>query len=180
MFEEFGKTTNNLDTFLVYENGGAGSGNFGHAGRLGEVGGSAPSLSGYGKEVAKMADSIPANIHEAGSLKQRVVALAESVSQAEKRGREVRDVFDKGIKTDREYKHAEKLYTTAKEVAEKARQEQIAVCDALRKTGDKKAEKIADSISLATHYATLQGSDSYGRRGAELVEYRSEHQDEKD
>lgn len=40
------KDRNSMDGFSAYENGGKGSGNFGHSGRPGEVGGSAPSGSG--------------------------------------------------------------------------------------------------------------------------------------
>lgn len=40
------KKINSMGGLSAYENGGAGSGNFGHAGRPGEVGGSAPSSAG--------------------------------------------------------------------------------------------------------------------------------------
>lgn len=69
MFEEFEKTTNNLDTFLVYENGGRGSGNFGHAGRPGEVGGSSSKESSTPsplsqKEYEKAVEAFPKTLSQ--------------------------------------------------------------------------------------------------------------------
>ena len=47
------KSLNSMEGFAAYENGGKGSGNFGHSGRPGEVGGSAPSGSGASGSTKK-------------------------------------------------------------------------------------------------------------------------------
>ena len=48
------KNRNSMEGLSAYENGGKGSGNFGHAGRPGEVGGSAPEGSGGGVSAKKL------------------------------------------------------------------------------------------------------------------------------
>lgn len=102
------------------EDGGPGSGNFGHAGRPNKVGGSAPSGSGGGKtekkaDVGKKAEELRnaaqkiSRFGQSGRVRSTIMNMAKELEEKQKNGEEVKidpdfDVFEYIDQESKKYK----------------------------------------------------------------------------